>query len=257
MTEFEQFEYAVRAFAPKAAIILGSGLGPVVDALRTIATIDFAAVPGFAAPTVHSHAGKVLAVEWGGVPVLAFRGRMHFYEGHPWERCVSTVSLAARLGVKTILLTNAAGGLHPQLNPGDLMVIRDHLPLLEANAWRQHAEGSPRSNPYSLELAALLTRSGLLAGVYAGLTGPTYETPAEIRALAAMGADAVGMSTVKEALAAAELGLQVAGLSCITNKAAGLSAGTLDHREVQEVASRGDVVARMAKLVEDFFTRLR
>jgi purine-nucleoside phosphorylase len=255
MTPFEQFEAATRRFAPRVAVVLGSGLGPVVDQLRTVASIDFTSVPGFAAPTVQGHSGKVHAVEWGGVPALAFRGRMHYYEGHPWERVVGTVNLAARLGIKSILLTNAAGGIHPDLHPGDLMVIRNHLSLLDANAWKVVAESKPITNPYSPNLVTKLqslSPTKLLAGVYAGLTGPTYETPAEIRALKAMGADAVGMSTVMEANAAAEQGLQVAAISCITNKAAGLSDAKLDHNEVQDVASRADVVGRLAKLMEAF-----
>lgn len=259
MTAFERFEADTRAFAPKAGIILGSGLGTVVDSLPSTGRISFTEVPGFAAPTVHGHAGQVLAVQWGGVPVVAFRGRMHFYEGHPWSRCVGTVRLAARLGVRTMLLTNAAGGLHPELNPGDLMVIRSHLPLLDAEAWKQVAESGLVASPYTpRHVTALqtLAEPKLLAGVYAGLTGPTYETPAEIRALAAMGADAVGMSTVMEAMTAAELGMDVAAISCITNKAAGISPSKLDHSEVQEVASRGDVVARLSKLVEQFFQGL-
>jgi purine-nucleoside phosphorylase len=257
MTPFAEFEAAVRRFAPKAAVILGSGLGPVVDRLRTVASVDFTNVPGFAAPTVAGHAGRVLAVEWGGVPVLAFRGRMHYYEGHPWGRVVGTVNLAADLGIRTILLTNAAGGIRDELNPGDLMVIDKHLPLLDANAWKKLAEDAANPNPYSSQLVAklqTLSPSKLVAGCYTAVIGPTYETPAEIRALKALGADAVGMSTVMEALAAQERGMHVAAISCITNKAAGLSDAVLDHREVQDVASRADVVERLAKLAERFLT---
>ncbi len=256
MTPFAAFESAARSISPQAAVILGSGLGPVVDALKCHAAIEFQDVPGFAAPTVQGHAGRVMLVEWGGVHVLAFRGRMHFYEGHDWPTCTGTVRLAAKLGVKTILLTNAAGGIHPDLNPGDLMAIRQHLPLLSANDWKHSLHAGPYTPDFVAKLQQLSAAGGtpILAGVYAGLTGPTYETPAEIRALAAMGADAVGMSTVKEAQTAADLGLRVAAISCITNKAAGLSADKLDHSEVQDVASRPDVVARLAKLVTDFFS---
>jgi purine-nucleoside phosphorylase len=182
---------------------------------------------------------------------------MHYYEGHPWSRVVGTVNLAADLGIGTILLTNAAGGIRDELNPGDLMVIDKHLSLLDANAWKKIASGDAIPNPYSPQLAAklqALSRSKLVVGCYAAVTGPMYETPAEIRALKALGADAVGMSTVMEALTAQERGMQVAAISCITNKAAGLSSVMLDHREVQDVASRGDVVERLAKLVEQFLT---
>lgn len=258
MTLFDTFLKSSRDFQPKAGVILGSGLGPVVDQLRTIASIEFTDVPGFAAPTVQGHAGRVLAVDWHGTPVLAFRGRMHFYEGHDWDRVTKTVKLAADVGVKTILLTNAAGGLHPELNPGDLMIIHRHLPLLGSDDWKSIAAKAPSESPYAPHLVAKLQALSathgkkLLAGCYAGLTGPTYETPAEIRALAAMGADAVGMSTVKEALAAAVLGLQVAAISCITNKAAGLSNEILDHSDVQHIASRSDVVGRLSRLVQEF-----
>jgi purine-nucleoside phosphorylase len=262
MTPFETFLNAVKAFHPKAAVILGSGLGPVVDQLRTVAAVAFGDVPGFAAPTVHGHAGRVLAVEWHGVPVLVFRGRMHYYEGHPWDRVTATVRLAHECGAKTLLLTNAAGGLHPDLNPGDLMAIHRHLPLVHEQDWCHHANRRPWDNPYAAHLVAKLqalsSQMGkkIVAGVYAGLTGPCYETPAEIRALAAMGADAVGMSTVREALAGAALGMNVAAVSCITNKAAGLSAAPLDHNDVQEVASRSDVVGRLARLVREFLAEV-
>jgi purine-nucleoside phosphorylase len=207
---------------------------------------------------VQGHSGKVLAVEWG-VPVLAYRGRMHYYEGHPWPRVVGTVNLAADLGIKTILLTNAAGGIHDELSPGDLMILNEHLSLLDATAWSKIANQIQRVNPYSPQLVAklqALLTTKIISGCYAGLTGPTYETPAEIRALKAMGADAVGMSTVREALTARERGMSVAAISCITNKAAGLGNATLDHSEVQDVASRADVVERLANLVRAFLTQL-
>jgi purine-nucleoside phosphorylase len=258
MTPMDAFLATATSIAPRAAVILGSGLGPVVDKLPTHAAIDFADVPGFAAPTVHGHAGRVLVVEWNGVPVLAFRGRMHFYEGHDWPRVTATVRLAASLGVGTLLLTNAAGGLHPDLNPGDLMIIHRHLAWLDDRDWMRLANKDSAVSPYAPHLVAKLqaisvaTGPKVMAGTYAGLTGPTYETAAEIRALAALGADAVGMSTVMEAIAGVAAGMNVAAISCITNKAAGLTAATLDHAEVQEVASRGDVVARLAGIVRAF-----
>jgi len=253
MTPFTAFERIAARVGPKTAVVLGSGLGPVIDALPTLTAMDFVDA-GFATTTVHGHAGRVVLVEWGGVPVLAFRGRMHFYEGHAWSVCTRTVSLAAGLGVKEMLLTNAAGGIHDALNPGDLMAIRDHLPLLGAADWSRPASPSPYSPQAVARLQTIAARQGwsLMAGVYAGLTGPCYETPAEIRALRSLGADAVGMSTVKEALAAQELGITVAAISCITNKAAGLSMLKLSHADVQDVASRADVVARLAGLIAEF-----
>ena len=240
---FDELRAAARLQPPRVAIIFGSGLGAVVDRVNPIAEAKFAEIPGFAAPTVHGHGGRAVLGDWAGVRVLVFQGRMHFYEGHTWERATATVRLAAELGAKLLLLTNAAGGIHDSLNPGDLMAIRDHIKLLDANAWKNPTPVSP----YSPRLVA---RTKLFAGTYAALTGPTYETPAEIRALRAMGADAVGMSTAMEAEAAAALGLEVAAISCITNKAAGLSPGVLDHLEVQQIAGRGDVSERMANSLE-------
>ncbi len=288
MAAFDDFHAAAGRLSPKAAVVLGSGLGPVVERMTVAAEVKFADVPGLAAPTVHGHGGRVIAGTWAGVPVLVFQGRMHFYEGHTWERATAAVRLAAELGVTRLVLTNAAGGIRDDLNPGDLMAIRGHVKLLDAAAWKRVAEsrepGLPKSGfdfgsrspagtfvaddvgpvadptseveaglrksaPYAPSLLAVLQRS-LPAGVYAALTGPTYETPAEIRALRAMGADAVGMSTAMEAEAAANLGLEVAAISCITNKAAGLSSAALAHSEVAEVAGRADVVTRLANLLD-------
>jgi purine-nucleoside phosphorylase len=192
--------------------------------------------------------------DWSGVPALLFLGRLHFYEGHPWSVVSGTVRTAAELGATRIVLTNAAGGIHPALAPGALMAIRGHLKLLGPTAWRALANDNAVSRPYSQHLLEVMqsheAAAGreLLAGVYAALTGPCYETPAEIRALAACGADAVGMSTAMEAEEAARLGLEVAGISCITNKAAGLSGATLDHAEVLRNAKL--VIERVGELLE-------
>jgi purine-nucleoside phosphorylase len=177
---------------------------------------------------------------------------LHFYEGQPWDRVTKPVYLMSGLGVKTLLLTNAAGGIHDSLGLGELMVLRDHLFLQMPNAWKAVAESRPP--PYSRRLIELLQQCerergrDLMAGVYAALTGPCYETPAEIRALKTMGADAVGMSTAAEANAAAMVGLEVAAISCITNKAAGLTGGILDHREVLANAARP--AERISEIVE-------
>jgi purine-nucleoside phosphorylase len=237
---FAAFLSAAGSLAPKAAVVLGSGLGRVVERLAVTAEIGFADLPGFAAPTVRGHSGRALAGAFDGVPVLVFQGRTHSYEGHPRDRVTAAVRLAADLGVKRLILTNAAGGIRADLNPGDLMAIRGHIKLLDRDAWRAAAlRTASRLNvgPYSPRLIDRLTELGLPAGTYAALTGPCYETPAEIRALAAMGADAVGMSTAMEAEAARDLGLEVAAVSCITNKAAGLAAGPLDHKEVLQTAA--------------------
>lgn len=240
---FDEFLAVARSHPPRVAVILGSGLGAVVDRVRPVAETKFADIPGFAAPTVHGHGGRAVLGDWAGVRSLVFQGRMHYYEGHTWDRATATVRLASELGVKVLLLTNAAGGIHDQLNPGDLMAIRGHIKWLDANAWKYPLSTSPYSD-------RLLAKTKLLAGTYAALTGPTYETPAEIRALRAVGADAVGMSTAMEAETAVALGLEVAAISCITNKAAGLSSGVLDHADVQQIAGRGDVSERMANILE-------
>lgn len=248
---FAQFRPAASALAPRVAVVLGSGLGPVADRVRVTAEVRFADLPGFAAPTVRGHPGRAIVGTWDGVPVLVFQGRMHYYEGHPWDRLTAAVRLAADLGVKTLVLTNAAGGIRPDLAPGDLMLVRGHIALLGPNDWR-HAADPARPTPYSADLVARLRDHAAAAewtlpiGTYAALTGPCYETPAEIRALAALGADAVGMSTAAEAEAAAAVGLEVAAISCITNKAAGIGTGPLDHAEVlRTAAAPADRVANL------------
>src|SRR5262245_58288341 len=204
MTRFDDFTSAVRARRPRVAVVLGSGLGAVPHQLAESASVPFADVPGLTATSVHGHSGAISLGECAGVPLLVFRGRLHYYEGHSWDRVAAPVRLLADWGVKTLILTNAAGGIHDRLNPGDLMVLRDHLWLQVPNSWRTLSES--RNPPYSPRLIDLLQRAEpdreLLAGTYAALTGPCYETPAEIRALKAMGADAVGMSTAFEAVTA-------------------------------------------------------
>jgi purine-nucleoside phosphorylase len=239
---FEALRDEAKRRPPGTAVVLGSGLGAVVDRVRPAVAVPFAAIPGFAAPTVHGHGGRAVLGDWAGERVLVFQGRMHFYEGHTWDRATAPVRLAAELGARLLLLTNAAGGIRDDLKPGDLMAIRSHLKLLDAEAWK-------RPEPRAIYSRRWIERMGLPEGVYAALTGPCYETPAEIRALRAMGADAVGMSTAMEAEVGVALGLEVAAVSCITNPAAGLSAGVLDHSEVQRIAGREDVSTRMANLV--------
>jgi purine-nucleoside phosphorylase len=228
--------------------VLGSGLGGIDTHFRETESIPFTDVPGLCVPSVGGHAGRLALGEWDSAPALVFFGRVHYYEGHSWNAVTAPVRLAAELGVKRMVLTNAAGGIHPKLAPGSLMALRGHLALLQPADWRQ----ARIATPYSDDLLKLVRDAGLFAGVYAALTGPSYETPAEIRALAAMGADAVGMSTAREAEAAAELGLEVAAISCITNRAAGLAAGALDHDEVlmnarSAVERLGEVIGRLVK----------
>src|SRR5262245_10928572 len=238
MPAFAEFGRVVRGLGPKAAVVLGSGLGGAAAQFRESASIPFGDIPGLVPTTVHGHAGRLAVGLWGEVPALLLLGRLHFYEGHSPEIVTGTVRVAADLGVNRLVLTNAAGGIHPALDPGSLMVIRGHIKLVGPGAWRELPAGTGVAELYSLKLIRAMrdheTATGreLPVGVYAALTGPSYETPAEIRALAKCGADAVGMSTALEAEAAAELGLEVAAISCITNKGAGLGDATLDHAEV-------------------------
>lgn len=235
MTAFAQ---AVRSLTPASAVVLGSGLRGAAGGFREVASVSFADIPGLVPPTVHGHSGRLAVGEWAGVPALLFSGRLHFYEGHTWEVVTGPVRVAADFGIRTLILTNAAGGIHQSLNPGSLMALRGHLTWLGPHSRR---EVEP-ATPYSARLVRLMqdheaaARRELLAGVYAALAGPSYETPAEIRVLKACGADAVGMSTAREAEAAAERGLEVAAISCITNRAAGLSADSLSHAEVLDNA---------------------
>jgi purine-nucleoside phosphorylase len=258
MTPFAAFTQTAAARAPRTAIVLGSGLAGATAAFAARASVGFGEIPGLAPPTVRGHGGRLAVGEWGGAPALLFLGRLHFYEGHPWSVATGPARTAAELGAKRLVLTNAAGGIHPALQPGDLMAIRGHVKLLGPQAWRALASGDGVSRPYSPHLLDAMraheTAAGreLFAGVYAALTGPCYETPAEIRALAACGADAVGMSTAMEAEEAARLGLEVAAISCVTNKAAGLQDTPLNHAEVLTNAKLA--VERMGELLAELVT---
>jgi purine-nucleoside phosphorylase len=245
-SRFSEFAHRVHSCKPYTAVVLGSGLAEVAQPLRELTSLEFGDLPGLVPPTVHGHRGRLTLGHWHEAPVLIFFGRLHYYEGHHPAVVTGPVHLAARLGIRRMILTNAAGGLHPNLEPGSLLALRGHVKLIGPQAWRQLANGTAVANPYSPQLLNRLPE--LQQGLYAALTGPCYETPAEIRALATCGVDAVGMSTALEAEAAAELGLEVAGLSCITNKAAGLTSRPLDHAEVLTNARL--VVQRLAHVLD-------
>ncbi len=235
---------------PRVGVVLGSGLGEFADSVKDPTAIAYADIPHFQGVSVAGHAGRMVLGKIGPVSVAVMRGRIHYYEGHEIGDVVFPVRVLAGLGVRSLLLTNAAGGINREFRPGDLMVIRDHINLTGVNPLR--GANDERLGPRFPDMSALydpafqeiiataLAEAGRPAhrGVYAGLSGPSYETPAEIRMLASLGADAVGMSTVPEALAARHMGLRVAGISCITNLAAGVSDRPLDHREVTETADR-------------------
>jgi purine-nucleoside phosphorylase len=234
---------------PRVGLVLGSGLGGFADELTDAARIPYAEIPEMPRPLVLGHAGNLCTGSVGTVPVACLQGRSHVYEGHTPTRAVFGVRLLAELGCRIILLTNAAGGIHPSFEPGDLMLITDHLNLMGDNPLRgENFQGGPRfpdlSQAYDANLQASAREAARVAGVtlregvYAAMLGPSYETPAEIRMLRTLGADAVGMSTVPEVIALRQIGVRVGAMSCITNLAAGLSKQPLDHSEVEATARR-------------------
>lgn len=244
---------AVRArtdLRPGVALVLGSGLGSFADTLSDATAIPYAQIPGMPSSAVPGHAGRLVVGKAEGVPCVAMQGRVHLYEGHEPAAVVFGLRLMLRMGAKIAILTNAAGAVNDALLPGDLMLISDHLnltgrsPLVGPNDESLGPRFPDMSQAYDPRLRELARRVGerlgisLRSGVYAGLLGPSYETPAEVRMLARLGADAVGMSTVLETIAARHAGARVLGISCITNKGAGLASQALDHAEVQQVADR-------------------
>ena len=234
---------------PTLAIVLGSGFHHMLTELRVAKKMSYAKIPGFPKPTVSGHAGELYFGHLGRTPVLVLSGRAHFYEGHSMERVTFAVRALAAFGIKDLLLTNAAGGINKNFRLGDFMVLTDHINFMGANPLRggQH-KNLPRfvdlTEAYGKKLRELLFKAGKISklklqrGVYLAVSGPNYETPAEIRAFAKLGADAVGMSTVPEAMVARQCGLNVTAISCITNPAAGISRKNLSHGEVLETAER-------------------
>jgi purine-nucleoside phosphorylase len=245
---------------PRVGIVLGSGLGGLADELRDPVSIPFADLPGWPAATAPGHAGRLLLGHLGGVPVVMLQGRLHVYEGNHPGLVVQPVLLMGRLGARVIVLTNAAGGLDPSFGPGTLMVIADHInmtgltPLLGPNADEIGPRFPDQTDSWSPRLRALLHAAGraegvaLTEGVYVGLLGPTYETPAEVRMLRGWGGDAVGMSTVLEAIAARWAGLELCGVSLVTNPGAGYTGEPLTHEEVLAAGrAAGPSLARVVR----------
>lgn len=250
--------------APELVVVLGSGFDGVRAALRWEREVPYARVPGFPQPAVPGHAG-VAGVGWlAGRRLGVLAGRAHFYEGHDLETVTFPIRVLAQWGVRGVVLTNAAGGIHRRLRPGDFLLLRDHLNFMGAHPLRG-SDGAcgagfvDLSAVYDAQWRALWRAAAretgvrLREGVYLAVSGPAYETPAEIRAFALWGADAVGMSTVPEAIVARQCGLRVAGLSCITNRAAGLAARPISHAEVLAVAAR--IRTQAARLLEAFVRR--
>lgn len=252
---------------PELALVLGSGWGEALEgSLEVRAHFPYADIPGFPVSTVAGHAGELQLGGLGPLSLWCLRGRFHFYEGYPMALLGFPVRVLARLGVRTLLLTNAAGGIREDLEPGSLMLIEDHLNLMGDHPLRgpnREADG-PRFPDMTrawdpllrtrIREAAESARVPLSSGIYAAMPGPSFETPAEIRALRILGADAVGMSTVPECLVARHCGLRVAGLSCITNAAAHPGGQELTHRDVAETASRSRT--RIRALLEAALPRL-
>ena len=256
---FAQLVELCRQTPPLIVFVLGSGMGPIARHVRSADSVPFGDIPGLPAASVHGHKGCLTLGDWVGHRVLLYEGRLHYYEGHSWDTVEQPLRIAAGLGAKIAVLTNAAGGIADELDPGTLLALRDHLLCNRARWWRQPGPGK-RPSPYSPRLLAALVSSAaalntqLAQGVYAALTGPCYETPAEIRAYQAWGADAVGMSTAREIEAACAAGMECAAISLITNRAAGLSNATLSHQEV--LATAAATAERLGALLEHFLQNL-
>ena len=243
----EYIKEKIRDFEPEVGIILGSGLGDLADEYCDSA-ISYSEIPGFEASTVSGHKGRLVFAEINGKKTVMMQGRFHFYEGHPMQKVVYPIKIMKKLGVKTLIVTNAAGGVNPSFNPSDLMVITDHInimgtnPLIGQNDDMMGERFPDLSNIYTPELVELTKKTAerlgidLQEGVYIAFTGPSYETPAEIRIAKTLGADAVGMSTVPEAIIAAWAKMNVIGISCICNSAAGVSSAVLSHSDVIHAA---------------------
>ena len=250
LQETVQFIKSKTSLKPQIGVVLGSGLGAFIKELEPDLIIPYRDIPNFMPTTVEGHQGNMIFAKVGGKQIIALQGRIHFYEGHTMEQVVFPTRTLALLGIETLVLTNSAGGLAEGMQSGDFMIIEDHINLVGANPLMgpNIKELGPRfpdmSEAYDRKLIAIMEsvlqkqKSKYHKGVYGGLSGPTYETPAEVRYLRMIGCSAVGMSTVPESIAANHLGLRVAALSCITNLAAGISKHKLTHHEVTETAKR-------------------
>lgn len=251
---------------PQVGLILGSGLGELADRFEERVAIPYEEIPGFPVSTVQGHQGRLVYGILSGKRVIAMQGRFHYYEGHSMLAVTGPVRVFHELGVRTLMVTNAAGGVNSGFQPGELMLINDHLNLTGGNPLigPNHAEWGPRfpdmSEAYSVQLQAVArsvaSDNGIILreGVYAGLSGPSYETPAEIRMLRILGADAVGMSTVPEIITARHLGMNTLGISCITNMAAGILDQPLSHGEVLETTekAKADFTSLMEGIVKQW-----
>lgn len=251
---------------PRVGIVLGSGLGAFINEVKVEKSLPFREVPNFKPTTIEGHAGNLILGTVGGVPVVILQGRYHYYEGHSLDTVVFPTRTLALLGIETLILTNSAGGFGDTMQPGDFMIIEDHInltgtnPLMGPNIKELGPRFPDMTEAYDSQLIGLMEtvfqQLGIRyhKGVYCGVTGPTYETPAEVRYLKMIGGKAVGMSTVPETIAANHLGLRVAALSCITNLAAGISNRKLSHEEVTENAKKFE--SHFCTFLKEFISQL-
>lgn len=262
------YEYyrSVTDFEPRAGLILGSGLGGYARNMKVIKEIPYGDIPGFPASTVQGHDGKFLLGYIGNVPAVVMKGRVHYYEGYTMEEVVLPVRLMKKMGIEVLFLTNAAGGIKEGFQVGDFMMITDHIssfvpsPLIGENVSELGERFPDMTHVYDGELQDLIRtvaqeeRISIQEGVYLQTSGPNFETPAEIRMYARLGADAVGMSTACEAAAARHVGVRVCGISCISNMASGLSSEALSHLDVQAVADRraGEFTRLVTRIIEKY-----
>ena len=261
------FIRARTSLAPTIGVILGSGLGAFAEKVGDAVTIPFGEIPHFPKSTVPGHSGQLAIGKLDNVPVAVMQGRVHAYEGYTSQEVAFPVRVLGQLGVKTLIVTNAAGGIRPGLQRGDLVVLSDHINFTGRNPIAGENDGrfGPRffdmTEAYSKHLQKLAVTTAesagfsLAEGVYLCVLGPSFETPAEIRAFHAMGADLVGMSTVQEVIAARQMGLEVLGISCVTNLAAGIQAEPLSHEEVMETGRR--VAARFSQLLTSLISAIQ
>ncbi len=266
LTETVNFLKTKTKNKPRIGVILGSGLGHFVQHMKVETTIPFDEVPHFIPPTVEGHSGNLIFGQIDNVNLVVLQGRLHYYEGHTMETVVFPARVMALLGIEILVVTNSAGGYGDGMNPGDFMVIEDHInlmgnnPLMGPNIKELGPRFPDMTEAYDRELLATAERifrsqkTFFHRGIYVGVTGPTYETPSEIKMFKAIGGKAVGMSTVPEVIAANHLGIRVAAISCITNLAAGVSQNKLTHAEVTETAKK--VETKFCSFLKEFVTKI-
>jgi purine-nucleoside phosphorylase len=266
MEEAKGYIQSLQTIKPTIGLILGSGLGELADEIQDAVRVPYESIPHFPVSTVEGHAGQLVIGRLQGQAVIAMQGRFHYYEGYSMQEVTFPVRVMKALGVEHLIVTNACGGMNPGFEPGDLMLIQDHLNMTGANPLigENEAELGPRfpdmSRAYTPELLGLVEETArsldirVKKGVYAGITGPTYMTPAELKMLRLIGGDAVGMSTVPEVIVASHMKMKVIGISCVTDMAIGEHLEPLSHEQVIEVANR--TKPKFISLVKEIVTRL-